>query len=189
MIDATRDRVARLLAEADGAMDAAAVAAAVGIHVTTARFHLDRLVDAGQALRAPMAEGMRGRPRVGYSPAAAMRTEPSRAAMVAALAGALADDPDGPVRARAAGRAWAATLGGAPELVDVLERLGFAPESDGDGIRLRACPFLDAARIHPGIVCQVHRGIIERVVGDAAADVRLIPFEGTRGCLVALPMS
>jgi predicted ArsR family transcriptional regulator len=182
---ATHGRIARMLAESGAPMDAADVAAAAGIHVTTARFHLDRLVESGEAEKTPLAGGTRGRPRVGYSAAAAVRAEPARATMVSVLADALGAASDGPARARAAGRAWADALGGEGDLVGVLERLGFAPAREERGIRLRACPFLDAARVHPEIVCQVHRGIIERVV-EPGADVRLVPFEGPSGCLVAL---
>lgn len=182
----TREAIAHLLAEADGPMDAAAVAEAAGIHLTTARFHLDQLVASGSVMRAPDPEGMVGRPRVRYSPAAVVRADPARAAMVTALADALDGAPDGPARARAAGREWASGLPDAVDLTAVLERLGFAPAAEGSGIRLRACPFADAARAHPGIVCEVHRGIIDRVLEDSAAQAELLPFEGPEGCLVAL---
>jgi predicted ArsR family transcriptional regulator len=185
MTTTTHHLIARMLAATGAPMDAAAVAEAAGIHVTTARFHLDRLVETGEADRAPLAGGARGRPRVGYTAAAAVRAEPARATMVSVLADALGAAPDGPSRARAAGREWADALGGAGDLVDVLERLGFAPAREERGIRLRACPFLDAARVHPEIVCQVHRGIIERVV-EPDADVRLVPFDAPSGCLVSL---
>ncbi|MDL9980678.1 helix-turn-helix transcriptional regulator [Microbacterium sp. ASV49] len=182
----TREAIARLLAEAGGPMDAAAVAEATGIHVTTARFHLDQLVAGGSVMRAPDPEGAVGRPRVRYSPAAGVRGDPARAAMVTALADALDGAPDGAARARAAGRAWASGLPEATGLPAVLERLGFAPAHEDAGIRLRACPFADAARAHPGIVCEVHRGIIDRVLEGSTARAELVPFAGPEGCFVAL---
>ena len=54
-----------LLASPDP-LDAATVAERVGLHVTTARFHLDQLVEAGLARRRPSVEQRRGRPRMLY---------------------------------------------------------------------------------------------------------------------------
>src|SRR5690606_23798249 len=45
-------------------LDAAVVAGGLGLHVTTARFHLDQLTDAGLVRRRPSTERRRGRPRM-----------------------------------------------------------------------------------------------------------------------------
>ena len=46
------------------------VADRMGLHPNTARFHLDALVDAGLAVRAPQARTAPGRPSTGYQAAA-----------------------------------------------------------------------------------------------------------------------
>lgn len=119
----TRRRVLELLAECGEALDAVAVAQAISLHVTTARFHLEHLEAVGlvqrEVLRVP---GQRGRPRVSFSipatgpdgtdpgafraPQADMQEQLSHA-----LIGVLSEDVDGG-RARAvrAGENWSATL-------------------------------------------------------------------------------
>ena len=50
----------------DGAVDAAELAAQIGLHVTTVRFHLDALCDEGVIVRTRMNRPGAGRPRTGY---------------------------------------------------------------------------------------------------------------------------
>ena len=57
-----------------------------------------------------------------------------------------------------------------------------APE--GDDIRLRSCPFAEAAERHPGIVCEVHRGLVERIAARDSETAHLVPFASPSGCLV-----
>jgi len=180
----TRDAIVRLLARADRAMTADAVAVAAGVHVTTARFHLDRLVADGAAVRETLPPEGRGRPRVAYAPAAAARADPARRAMVSALANALAATKEGPALARAAGSDWAEDLDG--DLPAILTGLGFAPETVDGGLLLRACPFADAARAHPGIVCEAHRGLVGRVASRDGRIAQLHPFSSPGACLVTM---
>jgi predicted ArsR family transcriptional regulator len=135
-----------------------------------------------------------------------------------ALAGAFADrladsggDPGGD--ARTVGRAWGAALaprdvrqgasGSGARVVALLERLGFSPtpepDESGDGstavspgsgtILLRTCPLLDAARRHPEVVCEVHRGLVEGVLvsSGVTADVDLRPFDRPGACVLGFP--
>jgi predicted ArsR family transcriptional regulator len=178
-----------LLASPDP-LDAAIVAERVGLHVTTARFHLDQLVEAGLARRRPSVEQRRGRPRMLYAPAGAPRDRDAREQLIRVLAGALSRDPD--AEAIRAGRRWAAVFDApdaddpVPGLVDVLERLGFDPERDGAAVRLPSCPFRGAAREHPEIVCAVHRGLVEQLLDGTAAGARLLPFVEPELCLIAI---
>jgi predicted ArsR family transcriptional regulator len=175
-------------------LDAQSLAAEVGLHVTTARFHLDQLERASLVRRQTGVHQRRGRPSVLYTPAGEPRDDVARAALIGVLVGALSDRSDGARASADAGRRWADDINPSGRdrtaVTELLERLGFEPEPDQDTIRLRACPFRDAARAHPEIVCSVHRGLLERVVqnsdGSSDLDVGLIPFVEPGLCLVTL---
>lgn len=188
----SRRRVLDVLLAAPDPLDAAAVAGQLGLHVTTARFHLDQLTAAGLASRRPGAEPRPGRPRMLYSPAGLPRDEDSRGQLIEILAAALADRDDHAADSVRAGRRWAGSFDAPdpadplPGLLGVLGRLGFDPEPDADLIRLRACPFRDAAREHPDVICAVHRGLIEQLLEGSRPGARLLPFVEPELCLVAL---
>lgn len=194
-MSAARRRVLDALVSSRRPLDAAEVGARAGVHVTTARFHLDRLVGDGLADRRPIAEQRRGRPRVLYSPAGPPRDEEARDQLIRVLAAALAQDDRTEAVIRA-GRDWAAAFDppGADDpargLVGVLDRLGFDPEEERAGgaaaIRLRACPFRDSAREHPEIVCAAHRGLVEELVEGTALRASLHPFVEPLLCTVTL---
>lgn len=63
-----RERVLRLVRDHDGPIDAAELAGRMGLHVTTARFHLDALCDDGAIARTRIKRSGVGRPRTGYVP-------------------------------------------------------------------------------------------------------------------------
>ena len=175
-------------------LDAASVAGQLGLHVTTARFHLEQLTTAGLANRRAGAENRRGRPRLLYAPAGSVRDEDAREQLIQVLAAALAREGDPAAAATRAGQGWAEAfkrpdpVEPVPGLLEVFERLGFEPETDvaADSILLRACPFRDAAREHPEVVCGVHRGLIEQLLNGAAPQARLLPFVEPELCVVAL---
>jgi len=140
-----RRRVLELIAGAREPVDAAAVAASIGLHVTTARFHLDQLESAGLIRRAVDRTGIRGRPRILFTVNPAVREDGVQRLLSHALVGALAEDDDGG-RARAirAGERWSAAFdaearesepgtgaaGGASDvgpLLHILDGLGFDP--------------------------------------------------------------
>lgn len=186
-----RRQVLEVLRDSPVPLDAGAVAARLGLHVTTARFHLDQLAAAGFTQRKTGAERRRGRPRMMYSPAGPLRDDDSREQLIHVLAAALAGQDDHTASAEGAGRRWAADLDAlddepVPALVAVLDRLGFDPDLQDGAILLRSCPFRDAAREHPDVVCAVHRGLVEQALGRAAADARLLPFVEPDLCVVAL---
>lgn len=175
-------------------LDAATIAERLGLHVTTARFHLDQLVGAGLAQRRSEPHKRRGRPRMLYSAAGVVRAEDAREQLIHVLAAALSREDDGAAESVRAGRLWADTFA-LPEsadafagLVEVLERLGFGPEADSELIELRDCPFRDAAREHPEVVCSVHRGLVEQLAtrGGADGQAELLPFIEPELCRVAL---
>ena len=195
-----RRSVLEFLAAASEPLDAAAVADRMNLHVTTARFHLDQLLTAGLIEREPVRSGQRGRPRIRFTAVTADRAD-TRDQLGHALAGVLAEDDDGG-RARAirAGEKWseaftgglAASTGAGPApLVELLDQLEFAPQLDEarQSIALTACPFREAARENPGVVCAVHLGLIQRVartLGHDDSAVELRPFVGPHLCVVDL---
>lgn len=136
---ATASRVAilKIVRGTDGGMNTAEVAERTGLHLSTARAHLDRLVEAGLLVKARASGGQPGRPAWRYRATADETPAPApyrslAAALLEHLGGA-----DGDVRAVAGriGRTWGRHLAAATERSDdpvkavltVLSGLGFNP--------------------------------------------------------------
>lgn len=201
-LSAHRRRVLEALDEEPRSI--AAVAQLLGLHVNTAREHLDGLVDAGLALRSRLAPTGRGRPGWGYAVrpgvgASSVGEYASLAAVLAEHAAAQGGDVAGDM-ARL-GRGWGRGLVGSragdradqpePErtVVEVLDTLGFDPEDRPPVVRLRQCPMLDVARRHPEVVCRVHLGLVQGVIEAAGGDpegVDLEAFAEPGACLLYL---
>lgn len=86
-------------------------------------------------------------------------------------------------------------MGKVGTVVDLLEEWGYVPDlslsgQEGDvTLTLRDCPFLDLAKVHPEIVCGVHRGLLGgalEAVGENQAGVSLRPFVTDRSCHATL---
>jgi predicted ArsR family transcriptional regulator len=201
----TRRRVLAVLEESPLPLDAAAIAERFGIHVTTARFHLEQLEDAGLVERVVQRGGQRGRPRVLFRAAPDAHTEDALRQLNSVLVDALAHDSDGGrSRARDAGERWShafadqadAGTDDADPLLRIFERLGFEPEERDERpepaqrvIELRGCPFRDAAAEHPEVVCSAHRGLLDGTIerlGHDAGEATLLPFVEPELCLVQL---
>jgi predicted ArsR family transcriptional regulator len=206
---ASRLRLLDALRTSDRPLDVRELAAACGLHVTTTRFHLDVLTDAGLVTSQFGQSGTRGRPRRLYTPA-------SRAVAAGGhtgyelLSGILAAHWAGSrderaQRAEQAGWAWAGqrkpgptvdetTLGEAAVHVNaVFAELGFDPELVRDGetrqIRLHACPFRAVAVTHPDVVCSIHLGLLRRTLAEVGAppnSVALQPFVQPDLCLAQI---
>lgn len=198
----SRVEILHVLQGADGALSAESLAAAVGLHLNTAREHLERLVAAGFLERQPEVRSTRGRPRILYRvvdrDAGATLDERLRAHLLSVLAegyGKQVDEPD--VVAERIGRAWAqglAATGAADQLAALemhLEDLGMRPEVELEPLRihLRRCPFEDLARQRPDVVCSVHlgvaRGVLAHHEGPVVAE-RLEPFVAPQHCILHL---
>ncbi|MGX1809334.1 helix-turn-helix transcriptional regulator [Nocardia sp. NPDC055321] len=172
-----RDRVLALVRDSLQPLDAPVIAQALGIHITTARFHLNALIEAGLVEGTWLPSETVGRPRKGY---VAVGGDPV-APVLAALLAQLGDTPaERRAKAAVAGRVWADTLtgigaddSGLPDPVTVLSttltRLGFqissAVSSFGTHeIQLCNCPLRRIAVGAPEIVVGVQQGMIERIL-------------------------
>jgi predicted ArsR family transcriptional regulator len=204
-----RGQVLRLLRDAEGPVAIAEVAEQLGIHVNTARFHLEGLVSNGQAERTTAGSRRPGRPAQLFQ--AVRRMDPMGARHFRVLAGVLAEaiatDPDGSGRVlkagRSLGRHLASTATGTNEepdtadpveqLTRLLDELGFAAEraagSDRQQIVLRQCPFLELAVDRSDVVCPVHLGLMQgamRAWGSPVTVGRLDPFVRPDVCVAHL---
>ncbi|AHH15442.1 putative transcriptional regulator [Nocardia nova SH22a] len=172
-----RDRVLALVRDSLEPLDAPLIARALGIHITTARFHLNALIDEGLVEGTWLPSETVGRPRKGYVAAGADPAAP----VLAALLAQLGDTPaDRKAKAVVAGRMWADSLAdvaepaaGLPDPVTVvtmaLTRLGFQVSESVSSfgtheIRLCNCPLRRIAVGAPEIVIGIQQGLIERVL-------------------------
>lgn len=206
----SRRRLLEVLQSADEPLDVAALAHAVGLHVTTARFHLDVLERSGLVCRTAERGGQPGRPRQLYSVVAVPKASEGHRQLAGVLAGALAADPDtGPRWAEQAGRRWAtdqlpvprdsrAGLSweeGTRQVGELFARLGFSPRVVDGGrqrhLELHSCPFRDLARTYPHIVCTAHlgllRGALDQLRLPVAEQAELRPFVEPDLCIADVP--
>ena len=188
-------------------MTAAELAGVLELHVSTVRFHVDQLVEAG-LLEAGFTRGFGvGRPRKVYSVAPGSLDVSGDEHATRLLAGLLTATFGQPSTPDEAGEAWsrenvpgtdeppAATpgqwLGKVGHMIDVLQEWGYTPDvATLDGGRtarvdLRHCPFLDLAETHPAVVCGIHRGLMRGALhqlGEPEARISLEPFVEPRLC-------
>ena len=172
-----RDKVLALVRDSLEPLDAPVIARTLGIHITTARFHLNALIDAGLVEGTWLPSETVGRPRKGYL---AVGADPA-APVLAALLAQLGDTPaERRAKAVAAGRVWADSLSGItttddelPDPVTVvtttLTRLGFQVSQTlssfgGHEISVCNCPLRRIARDLPEVVAGVQQGMIERAL-------------------------
>jgi predicted ArsR family transcriptional regulator len=205
----SRAHVFDLLRAAGSPAGVQEIADRAGLHPNTARFHLDALVDAGLAARAPKKRTTPGRPSMAYraveggGPAGRRRYRLLAEMLTSLIAGVM---PKPGEAAAEAGREWGRYLTkqpppyqrlGAGEAVErltaTLEEIGFAPEAVADRtryqLRLRRCPFREVAENHQDVVCQLHLGLMQGALAQMRAPVtadRLEPFAEPSLCIAYL---
>ncbi|MGX4762032.1 helix-turn-helix transcriptional regulator [Corynebacterium minutissimum] len=200
--------VLKALQEYPQGAKAADVADAMGMHVNTARGHLDELVNAGavRVITAP-AQG-RGRPSLIFQ----VRIPDNRSvaeeyvSLISVLAEMLADkdqlDDFASEQAREIGRRWAqATADKTVNKADALAPLyramrdmGFDPVTSIDrfsqtgetDLELHACPFVTAGIRPSPFVCAIHDGYLEQAAVEAGGRLHLtlMPQSGNGVCRV-----
>ena len=205
----SRAHVLDLLRAAGSPVGVRDIADQAGLHPNTARFHLDALVDAGLAARAPKERTTPGRPSMAYRAVAGGEPMGRRryrllAEMLTSLIAGMLPKPG--EAAGEAGREWGRYLTEPPppyqrlDVGEAVERLtatmaeiGFAPEAVTDGtqyqLRLRQCPFREVAENHQDVVCQLHLGLMRGALAQMRAPVtadRLQPFAEPSLCIAYL---
>lgn len=209
----TRARVLGTLQDLRFPSTAAEVAERLGIHLNTARFHLDALVSSGLADRAREDRRRPGRPQIHYAatqfaPQTAHRSYRLLAEILSRHLARHAADPhrEGIEAGRDYGRFIAAASERGPwkgrpgaddavaTVVAALDEIGFdsrqvPDESNTTGdatVEVTNCPFLEVAEGHLDVVCAVHRGIMEGMLdelGAAARVERLDPLVAPSRCV------
>lgn len=201
-----RAEVLALLRRTDRPLSVAEVAEAMDLHVNTARFHLDGLVDDGLADRTAEPRETPGRPRILYTsegPSPGPRSYELLAEMLTGFVSSL--DEAGPATVEL-GKAWGRHLvdRAAPsERIDpqeavarlnrLLDAVGFQSDScttdEGIEVRLRHCPFREVAQKHTDIVCAIHLGLMQGALDELGAPVAatsLDPFVTPHLCVARL---
>lgn len=186
--DDTRFAIYQELAQSPAPCSASELAERLALHPNTVRPHLDRMREAGLVEVEPIHRGTVGRPQLRYSlapGAPGLGLDPPAHTLLAGLLAALAEQLGGDgLDAANLGRRWGSDANGRRQsgrgclaaLVAELDRLGFDPvetelvsAEDGDR-RVRVdflhCPFRELAEAYPELVCSLHRGIVEGVVGN-----------------------
>jgi predicted ArsR family transcriptional regulator len=210
-LGARRTEVLEQLRDAAAPCSVAQVAEDTGLHVNTARFHLDALATQGLVERRSEASGVPGRPRILYSARAGQPGTRSFRLLGQMLSGLVAElDPHGSASAEL-GRTWGRALvrrvadGGdqvgevedepaLQRLDEMLDEVGFAPttspgEDGGVEVRLHQCPFLEVATERSEVVCAVHRGLMEGALTELGAPyavAELRPFVRPDLCVARL---
>ncbi|MFC5996514.1 helix-turn-helix transcriptional regulator [Pseudonocardia hispaniensis] len=204
----SRVRLLDALRAGERPLDARELAAVSGLHISTVRFHLDILSDAGLVRRHRERARRRGRPRLLYTPASAGAEVASARRGYEFLAGVLARYWGDSVEERArraehAGRAVAREQGltpppsGLPTVSEsaatisgLFAELGFDPELTDTGaewqIRLHACPFRTIAAEYPEVACSLHLGLLQGALaelGTPASTSSLTPFVEPHLCV------
>ncbi|MDR0416706.1 MAG: helix-turn-helix domain-containing protein [Propionibacteriaceae bacterium] len=209
-----RTHIIQLLRDSKEPLSVAEVAQRVGVHINTARFHLESLVDAGLATRETEAGQGPGRPKVVYTGTLPNQTHERAQGfrlLAEILTAAIAQrDPQAGAWLYEVGREWGRYLTTrvppfttvpeeeiADRLVDKLDALWFAPEFRADGdqakIVLHNCPFYETARQNPTLVCQLHAGLINGSLEEMRSIHRLarlrpgITTHQCVGCLGPVP--
>jgi predicted ArsR family transcriptional regulator len=178
--DETRYEMYRELATATHALTAAELADRLGLHANTVRLHLERMRDAGLVEVEAVHRGTVGRPQHVYSLVAGSPTvgfDPPAHALLAGLMAALAehagaDGEDAAAAGRAYGKQAARNHQGrscSDALMTEMSILGFDPALETGAadatLFFLQCPFRELAEAYPELVCNLHRGICEGVVG------------------------
>jgi predicted ArsR family transcriptional regulator len=174
------------------------VAAAAGVHRTVAFLHLERLASLGY-LATDRRRGVPGKPAKVYRLAGGPVELSHPARLHRQLAGLLATalgrmGGAGRAAGREVGVEFGRSLGrpasGDPEALAPLEALGarYVLEPGAATLVARNCLFEEACRQSPEVVCAVHAGVLEGVLGAAGRGHRVAPI-GPRpdgGCAFAL---
>lgn len=201
----TRARLFAVLGELRRPVGTEELAERLALHPNGVRVHLERLREAGLVARERTRQA-RGRPRDMWliAPDARPGGDPpsAYADLGRWLAGAISPGKTSLRAVEATGREIGRGLapeGGAcaaeEKMHGALVSLGFQPRREVDAAggltyRLRNCPYRDAARESPEVVCTLHRGMTRGLLDAIDPDTELSGFVArdpyATGCLIEL---
>jgi predicted ArsR family transcriptional regulator len=187
-----REAILEALRACRDGLDTKELAAEVGLHPNTIRWHLGVLADQGLVTEAPEHRHGRGRPSIVYrlTPEGVAHDRDEYRLLATVLTGVVAGDRDGEARAYEAGVRWGRHLKAAePEcgVVELLDRQGFAAQANGRRIEMRRCPFYALAEDSPQVICTLHHGIVDGALEGSGESVdRLDPFVEPTLCVAHL---
>jgi predicted ArsR family transcriptional regulator len=194
----TRYRLYRYLRLSGRPVAIRELATRLSLHPNTLRPHLRRLEEVGLVAReSRRSTATVGRPQALY---VAVDVEPSEGRdhkLLADILSGLLTSPRQRERAEELARDWGVYLVGrtaprpgarrpaGPNLApvqDALARAGFTPRFRRTGkrsveITLRECPFRDLLDDHRDLVCAVHRGLLDGILGASRPPLRMSSFE------------
>jgi predicted ArsR family transcriptional regulator len=203
----TRSRVLAQLQESPEPLSSIDIAALLGLHANTARFHLDALVGHGFATRQTENRDVTGRPKVLYGATADAPQVSGEhyVDLAGALIGHLVEGrDDGDRIAEEVGHAWGLRLAAQEDppadevdimagLTAAVTGLGFTSRSrqaeNGSAIEITRCPYRQTSLNTPGAVCTIHLGLLRGYldgVGSAATVSSLEPWATPDVCVAHL---
>lgn len=189
-----REVLAALQRHSAGAK-ASTVAGELGMHVNTARGHIDELVNAGAVNVVSAPTKGRGRPslifqaRVPDNKAVAEEYITLVEVLTTMLAGKEDLDDAASAKAIEIGRRWARAAGAESSdhaldtLFSTLRDMGFDPATrpDSTDIELQACPFVSSGLKPSPFLCAVHAGFLQES-SDADTTINLVPRQPHNVC-------
>jgi predicted ArsR family transcriptional regulator len=161
-----RESLLQALGKAPDGLDTKHLAARLGLHPNTVRWHLGALTDAGLVFSAPEPRRQRGRPSVVHRLTAdgAARDRDEYRLLATMLTAAIASDANAEALAYDTGVRWGQHLEASEpgaSVADLLDREGFAASEHDGRIEMRRCPFYALAEESPEVICTLHHGLID----------------------------
>ncbi len=196
LADDTRFRLFRYLGLSDRPVSVRELSTRVGLHPNTIRPHLRRLEEAGLVAREVRKGAGAGRPQTLYHVVEREAREGRDYRLLAEVLCGLLTGKRAQERAEELAREWGQYLvaqGGSKPgirlparrnlavLQEAMARAGFDPRFRRRGgqaveVTLRDCPFRDLLEDHRDLVCAIHRGLVEGMLGALKPPLRLSEF-------------
>ncbi|HEX6231236.1 MAG TPA: helix-turn-helix domain-containing protein [Actinomycetota bacterium] len=197
LADDTRFRLYRYLGLSGRSVSVRELSARLSLHPNTLRPHLRRLEEAGLVRREARKASTVGRPQTLYSAVDRDGREGRDWRLLAEILAGLATGARARERAANLAREWGQYLAiqGGPKpgtrlparrnlavLQGAMAEAGFEPRFRRSGkgsveISLRDCPFRDLLDDHRDLVCAIHRGLLEGMLGALKPPLSLVQFE------------
>jgi predicted ArsR family transcriptional regulator len=197
LADSTRHRLYRYLRLSGRPVSVREMATRLSLHPNTLRPHLRRLEEAGLVASEVSRGATVGRPQTLYTVVDRDETEGRDYRLLADILAGLLTGRRDQDRAQAQAREWGAFLAGrtlpppgarrpaGPNLATLQEALaqaGFDPRFRRRNVKtveisMRDCPFRDLLDEHRDLVCAVHRGLLEGILGASRPPLTLASFQ------------